>query len=226
MQLVPFYVLWKLAADLTKKLFSHLNQTYSSLLLQKRDVYFQFLTEPLALPLTLSANNEIQGRVAVALLEVGDPSRTGLGKLFSFKSCLSVLELFGCKLCYRSTVIAELSRVNRPMPSSASEYPCSGPSLMIIAVVCLVFVTLWQQVKKKGRLSMQRCALYTWMINLAIHNSEHKSCPKHSNQKMGYQKIRLQKLHYGSKYINKGSIWTQGFSRTIQIPTERTFFYN
>ena len=52
-------------------------KSYSSLLLQKTEMYFEFLTEPLTLPLTLSADSEIQGRVVVALLEAEDPSRKG-----------------------------------------------------------------------------------------------------------------------------------------------------
>lgn len=43
------------------------------------------MADPLTLPLTLSANSEIQGRVAVALLEIGDPSRMASGtSLVSF----------------------------------------------------------------------------------------------------------------------------------------------
>jgi len=45
---------------------------------------FQLLTEPLTLPLTLSANSEIQGRTVVAFLEDEVPSRIGLRKFLVF----------------------------------------------------------------------------------------------------------------------------------------------
>lgn len=55
-----------------------------------------------------------------------------------FWSCLHV----SC-----GTVFAEPGRVNCPMWSSTSECSCSGLFLMIIAVVCLVFVSPRRQVK-------------------------------------------------------------------------------
>lgn len=53
-------------------------------MLQKRDMYFPFLADPLILLLTLSADSEIQGRVVVCMAGGWVPRQNGAREIAYF----------------------------------------------------------------------------------------------------------------------------------------------